>query len=117
MRFPQETAMADGSDGPVWARTRRRRLSAGPLMGFIVAVLALIGALTVGLSIKDRSVAEAGATMDRWIDSGWTAGKRLVGRAPEAAEQAVDKAGAAVGKAGDVQEAGAGPAEQQPIGH
>jgi len=107
MRFLQAARMASDDQGPLWARRKKRRASAGPLVGLLVTLLALIGALTTVLSIKERSVAEAGAMMDGWIAAGWSGAQRLAGRAPEVADKATDKAGAAVEKTGDALQAGA----------
>lgn len=87
MRFSQATAKAEGADGPVWARSRRRRVSAGPFVGLVGAILAVIGGLTVVLAVKERSVAQAGAIMDGWIDSGWTVARNLTGRATGSADR------------------------------
>lgn len=107
MRFPEPVRMADDGDaGPVWARSKRRR-GGVPIVGLIVTLLALFGALTAVLAIKEKSVAEAGGMIDGWISTGWSAAKGLVGKAPEAAEDAVDQAGDAAEKTGDALQAGA----------
>ena len=54
---------------PVWARTRRRS-SGNPLLGLIVGLLALLGAASLGLAVKERSAAAAGARIDGWIALG-----------------------------------------------
>lgn len=113
MRFPQAARMASDDGGPMWARRKKRRASAGPLVGVLVTLLALIGAFTVALSIKERSVATAGARMDGWIAVGWAGARKLVGRAPEAADAAADKAGAAAEKTGDALQAGAEATRQE----
>jgi len=113
MRFLQAARMANDDGGPLWARRKKRRASAGPLIGVLATVLALIGALTIALSIKERSVAAAGARMDGWISAGWAGAQRLVGQAPEAADKAVDKAGAAAEKTGDALQAGAEATRQE----
>ena len=104
--------MADGDAGggdhhPVWAKTRRRRSGGSPIIGLVVTLLALFGALTLALSIKERSVAGAGAMIDGWVQTGWHGALKLVGKAPEAAEEAADHAGAAAERTGDALEAGA----------
>lgn len=98
MRFSEPLRMADGEAGshnPVWARTKRRS-SGNPLIGLIVTLLALFGALTIALGVKERSLAEGGALVDGWLSSGWHAAKKAVGQAPETAESATEKAGDAV---------------------
>ena len=107
MRFNEPMRMADGGEhSPVWARSKRRS-SGNPVIGLIVTLVALFGALTIALGVKERSLAEGGAIMDGWISSGWHAAKRMVGKAPETAEVAADRAGAVAEKTGDALEAGA----------
>jgi len=110
MRFPAPVLMADDdSSSPVWARSRRRRGREGaPLVGFLVTLLALFGALTAVLSIKERSVEAGGAVIDGWISAGWNSALLVAGRAPAAAGVVVDKAGSAAEKTGDALQAGAG---------
>jgi len=109
MRFPEPVRMADDDNSsPVWARSKRRRSRGGaPLVGFLVTLLALFGALTAVLSIKERSVEAGGAVIDGWISAGWNSALLAVGKAPAAAEVAVDKAGNAAEKTGDALQAGA----------
>jgi hypothetical protein len=76
-------------------------------VGLIVTLLALFGVLTAVLGVKEQSLAEGGAMMDGWITAGVDQGRKLIGQAPEAAEVAADKAGAAAEKTGDALEAGA----------
>ena len=78
-----------------------------------MTLLALIGALTLVLSIKEGSVQAAGRMMDGWIMTGWTGAQRLAGRAPEAAEVAADKAGQATERTGDALKAGASTARDE----
>jgi hypothetical protein len=108
MRFPEPARMADDHASPVWARARRRpRGGGGGFVGLIVTLLALFGVLTAVLGVKERSLAEGGALMDGWITVGINEGRKLIGQAPEAAEVAADKAGAAAERTGDALEAGA----------
>jgi hypothetical protein len=109
MRFNQITRMADdGHASPVWARKKRRSgASLSGIIGLIIVLLAVFGALTVALGIKEGSVAEGGATIDRWITSGVNGAKGLIGQAPEAAEAVADDAGDLAEKTGDALEAGA----------
>ena len=107
MRFPEPVRNADDGASPVWARSKRRGGGGGGLVGLIVTLLALFGVLTAVLGIKEQSLAEGGAMMDGWITAGVDQGKKLIGKAPEAAEVAADKAGEAAEKTGDALEAGA----------
>lgn len=50
---------------PVWARKRRKR--GNPLVGLVLVPLALLGAVTAGLAIREKSFAGAGAQMDGWV--------------------------------------------------
>lgn len=108
--------MADGDGGgdhsPVWAKTRRRS-GGSPFIGLVVTLLALFGALTLALSIKERSVAGAGGMIDGWVSTAWNGALGLVGKAPEAAEEAADHAGAAAERTGDALEAGAEKAGEE----
>lgn len=110
MRFSEPLRMAEGEGGgehnPVWARSRRRN-SGNPVIGLIVTLVALFGALTIALGVKERSLAEGGGLMDGWLSSGWHAAKKAVGQAPETAEAAAEQAGEAAEKAGDAVAAGA----------
>ena len=107
MRFAEPVRNADDHASPVWARSRRRSGGGGGFVGLIVTLLALFGVLTAVLGVKEGSLAEGGAMMDGWIAAGVAQGRKLIGRAPEAAEVAADKAGAAAEKTGDALEAGA----------
>jgi len=111
MRFPEPVRMADDAgEGPVWARTsgRRRGGGGGAIFGLLVFVLALFGALMIGLGVKERSVAEAGAMVDGWVSTGWSKAKALVGQGEAAAEAAAVEAEPAV----EVAEAEAQPASE-----
>jgi hypothetical protein len=113
MRFLEPVRMADDGDhGPVWARSRRRG-GGNPIIGLIVTLLALFGALTAVLAIKEQSVAEGGVIVDRWLGAAWDGAKKLAGQAPEAAEEAAQEAGEAAEKTGDALEAGADKTAQE----
>ncbi|WP_292108773.1 hypothetical protein [Brevundimonas sp.] len=99
----------DGDHGPIWARPKRRR-GGNPLVGVVVTLLALFGVLTAALGIKEKSLAEGGAMMDRWIAAGVEA---VRGEAPEVAGRAADAAGSAAEKAGDAAQAGAAAASEE----
>lgn len=109
MKFSQPVRMADDDGGtPSWARPKRRR-GGSPVINFFVTLLALFGALTAVLGVKEQSVAEGGVIIDSWISAGWQGARRLAGQAPEAAEAAADKAGAAVARTGDALQPGPAP--------
>jgi hypothetical protein len=111
MQFAEVARMAadDAGNGPVWARKKRRKRGGfgGALVGLIVTLVALFGALTIGLSIKEGSVAGAGTVIDGWIAVGKASVLRTIGKAPAAAEGAVDKAGDAATHTGKALKAGA----------
>jgi hypothetical protein len=111
--------MADDGDhgghtahNPVWARSRRRS-GGNPLVGILVTLLALFGAATAVLAIKERSIAAGGAVLDGWMAKGWSGVKSLAGQAPEAAETAAGEAGEAAAKTGDALQAGAEKTAQE----
>lgn len=114
MRFSQPVHMAEDA-GPSWARRtsgrRKRGLNLGPLIGFIATILALFGALTTVMSIKEGSIASGGAVIDGWIDEGVAFVREAAGQAPakveEAADVAGDKAEAAADRTGAALKAGA----------
>lgn len=113
MRFPEPVRMADdGEHSPVWARSKRRG-GGMPIVGLLVTLLALFGALTAVLGIKERSVGAGGDMIDGWISTGWNSALKLVGKAPEAAEKAADEAGEAADKTGDALQAGAATTAQE----
>ncbi|WAC60025.1 hypothetical protein [Brevundimonas sp. SL130] len=74
----------DGAEGPLWTRRKKKKASAAPLINVLVTLLALIGALTLVLSIKERSIEAAGRMADGWIATGWAGAQKLAGRTPEA---------------------------------
>ncbi len=107
-------ADGDGDHGPVWARNGKRRSSGGnPIVGLLVTLLALFGALTAVLAIKERSVAEGGAILDGWISTAWEHLKVLTGQADEVAGEAAAEAGDAAEEAGNALEAGAETTRQE----
>lgn len=108
MRFNQITRMADdGHTGPVWARKSRRSGGLSGIIGLIITLLAVFGALTAALGVKEQSLAEGGTVLDSWITKGVDGARGLVGQAPEAAEAVADDAGDLAEKTGNALEAGA----------
>lgn len=112
MRFLEPVRMSEDDAGPVWARNKRRR-GGPPVIGFLITLLALFGALTAVLGIKERSVAEGGAVIDGWLSTGWDQVKRLTGQADEATGAAIEDAADAAGRAGSALGEGAGNAVQE----
>lgn len=106
-------ADGDGDHGPAWARNGKRRGGGNPLIGLLVTLLALFGALTAVLAIKERSVAEGGAIVDGWISTAWSQIKTATGQADEVAVEAAAEAGDAAEKAGNALEAGAETTRQE----
>ncbi|MFC7377746.1 hypothetical protein [Brevundimonas sp. GCM10030266] len=101
--------MTADDHSPIWARKKRRR-GPNPLASILVTLLAVFGVLTAVLGVKERSLAEGGAIMDGWIAAGVAT---VRGEAPKVADEAVDTAGAAAGKAGDAVQAGAAAATEE----
>ena len=93
MRFSQAVRMADdGGHGPVWNRAKRRSGGGNPLAAVVIGALALLGTVTGGLAIKERSFAGAGATLDAGVAAAIAFGRGLVGQAD--ADQGVEPASA-----------------------
>lgn len=104
-----------GGGSPVWER-RGRRGGGGsnPLVGLIVTLLALFGALTAGLGIAKQSVAEGGEQIDAWITSGWDMVRGVDAEdVADAAGEAAAATGEAAETAGDAVEAGADAASEE----
>ena len=115
MRFPEVVRNADDtSHSPVWARNKRRRgRGAGSIVGLLVTLLALFGALTGVMAIKERSIGAGGAVIDGWIVTGVHKIRTLIGKAPAACAKVADKAGNAVEHTGDALQAGAAETADQ----
>ncbi|HYE42717.1 MAG TPA: hypothetical protein VEA15_04925 [Caulobacteraceae bacterium] len=116
MRFPKAAHMPDdGGEAPVWARRTSGGRGGGgnPLVGLIVTLLTLIGALTIGLAVWQKSFAAGGAKIDGWIApavnqvKAWTgkAGDKVEAGTESAAEAAGDAAAAAGDAASDAGDA------------
>ncbi len=103
----------NGGARPAWER-RGRRGGSNPIVGLVVTLLALFGALTTGLSIAEGSVAGAGARIDGWISAAWNTVRGVdVEDAAEAAGEAAEATGEAAEEAGDAVEAGAEAASEE----
>ena len=63
VRFPETYV----SGVPVWAKRRKRRTGLGALLQVIIVLLALFGAMVLGVSLRMGSVAKGGAVIDRWV--------------------------------------------------
>jgi len=101
MRFPEAAHMPDdGGEAPVWAR-RASRGGGNPLVALIFALLAMVGALCIGLAIYDKSFAAGGARIDGWIAPVTSQIGKMTGKAADTAEAAADDAGDAAGEAAD----------------
>jgi len=118
MRFSQPTRMSEDAAGPAWARrtSGRRKKSGfgtfiGRLLGFLAFLLAVFGALTAVVSIKEGSVASGGAMVDGWIAEGVALVKESAGqgaaKVEATADEAGEKAGAVANHTGDALKAGA----------
>ena len=113
MRFPEPFRDSDDSGhSPVWARSSRRR-GGNPIIGLVVTLLALFGALTIALGVKERSLAAGGGVVDGWMKAGWTEIKKLTGQADEVAVEAAKETGEAAGDVGDALKAGADKTAQE----
>lgn len=93
MRFPKAAHMPDdGGEAPVWARRASKGGGGNPLVGLIVTILALTGALTIGLAIWQKSFAAAGATIDGWIAPAVNQVKAWTGQGGDKADDAGESA-------------------------
>jgi hypothetical protein len=66
VRFPETYV----SGVPVWAKRRKRRNGLGALLQVIIVLLALFGAMVLGVSLRMGSVAKGGAVIDQWVAQG-----------------------------------------------
>ena len=67
VRFPESYV----SGVPVWAR-RRKPSGVHPLLTLMLILLALFGAVVIGVSLRLGSVEKGGAVIDRWVAVGMT---------------------------------------------
>lgn len=65
VRFPETYV----SGVPVWAK-RRKRSGINPLLNTIIVILALFGAMVIGVSARMGSVEKGGAVIDQWMALG-----------------------------------------------
>jgi hypothetical protein len=65
VRFPETYV----SGVPVWAK-RRKRSGVPPIVSMLVVLLALFGAVMIGVSLRMGSVEKGGAVVDGWIALG-----------------------------------------------
>lgn len=65
VRFPETYV----SGVPVWAK-RRKRSGVHPIVSLLVLLLALFGAVMIGVSLRMGSVEKGGAVVDGWIAQG-----------------------------------------------
>ncbi len=54
---------------PVWAK-RRKRSAVHPLLRAAIVLLALFGAVVIGVSLRLGSVEKGGAVIDHWLAVG-----------------------------------------------
>jgi len=103
MRFPEAAHMPDGSGeaAPVWARRAAGGGGGNPLVALIFAILAMVGALCIGLAIYDKSFAAGGARIDGWIKPLTAQIGKMTGQAGDQAEDAAADAEAAAGDAAE----------------
>jgi len=73
IRFPETYV----SGVPVWAR-RRKRSGAHPLLNLTVVLLALFGAVVIGVSLRMGSVEKGGVVIDHWLGEGGALLERLI---------------------------------------
>ena len=73
VRFPETYV----SGVPVWAK-RRKRAGVHPLLNLILILLALFGAVVIGVSLRMGSVEKGGAVIDYWLGQGGAHLERLI---------------------------------------
>jgi len=73
VRFPETYV----SGVPVWAK-RRKRSGVHPLLNLMLIVLALFGAVVIGVSLRMGSVEKGGVVIDYWLGEGGAHLERLI---------------------------------------
>jgi hypothetical protein len=73
VRFPETYV----SGVPVWAK-RRKRSGLNPLLNLILILLALFGAIVIGVSLRMGSVEKGGVVIDYWLGQGGAHVERLI---------------------------------------
>jgi hypothetical protein len=73
VRFPETYV----SGVPVWAK-RRKRSSVHPLLNLVLILLALFGAVVIGVSLRMGSVEKGGVVIDHWLGEGGAHMERLI---------------------------------------
>ena len=73
VRFPETYV----SGVPVWAK-RRKRSGVHPLLSLILILLALFGAVVIGVSLRMGSVEKGGVVIDYWLGLGGQHMERLI---------------------------------------
>lgn len=113
MRFPKAAHMPDdGGEAPVWARRSSKGSGGNPLVGLIVTILTLVGVLTIGLAIWQKSFAAGGAKIDEWIAPVVNQVKAWTGKAEEKVEAGAEQAADAAQPPAAPAAAPAAPADQ-----
>ena len=73
VRFPETYV----SGVPVWAK-RRKRSGVHPLLNLTLILLALFGAVVIGVSLRMGSVEKGGVVIDYWLGEGGFHLERLI---------------------------------------
>ncbi len=73
VRFPETYV----SGVPVWAK-RRKRSNVHPLLNLTLILLALFGAVVIGVSLRMGSVEKGGVVIDHWLGEGGALTERLI---------------------------------------
>ncbi|MET3666318.1 hypothetical protein ABIC66_002937 [Caulobacter sp. 1776] len=73
VRFPDTYV----SGLPVWAK-RRKRSAVHPLLTLVLILLALFGAVVIGVSLRMGSVEKGGVVIDHWLGEGGARLEQLI---------------------------------------
>ena len=93
MRMPEAARSADHGGAPVWAKANRS--GGGSPLALIGVLLALFGALTIGMAVWKGSFAAGGETVDGWISPVTGQIGKLTGGAKKDEAEVVQTAAAA----------------------